>query len=158
MFTRMFIACHRVRPKLVAKLPGMPCDRGRLVTKLNNTKYCPTKIERIEVVATHQVKKNIFQRKSYFLRLETPFLCIVRIFKNGNQKKARMYFCWEIKIFVKRYNHRHDPLILKLHLTKGWRSKIQLFTLYGGQFTFSTKFLTLNYLLYSPTDAAPQFL
>ena len=25
-------------------------------------------------------------------------------------------------------------------------------------FTFSTQLLTLNYLLYSPTDAAPQFL
>ena len=32
------------------------------------------------------------------------------------------------------------------------------FTLYGGQFTISTQLLTLNYLLYSPTDAAPQFL
>ena len=27
----------------------------------------------------------------------------------------------------------------------------------GGQFTFSTQLLTLYYLLYSPTDAAPQF-
>lgn len=32
------------------------------------------------------------------------------------------------------------------------------FILYGGLFTFSTQFLTLNYLLYSPSDAAPQFL
>ena len=31
-------------------------------------------------------------------------------------------------------------------------------TLYDGQFTSSTQLLTLNYLLYSPTDAAPQFL
>ena len=31
-------------------------------------------------------------------------------------------------------------------------------TLYGGKFTFSTHLLTLNYLLYSPTSAAPQFL
>ena len=29
------------------------------------------------------------------------------------------------------------------------------FTLYGGQLTFSTQLLTLNYLLYSPTNAAP---
>ena len=33
-----------------------------------------------------------------------------------------------------------------------------LLTLYSGQFTFSTQLLTLNYLLYSPTDVAPQFL
>ena len=30
-------------------------------------------------------------------------------------------------------------------------------TLYGGPFTFSTYLLTLNYLFYSLTDAAPQF-
>ena len=35
---------------------------------------------------------------------------------------------------------------------------VQLGFLYGGQFTFSTQLLTLNHLLYSPTDAAPQFL
>ena len=32
------------------------------------------------------------------------------------------------------------------------------FTLYGGQLTISTQLLTPNYLLYSPTNAAPQFL
>ena len=35
---------------------------------------------------------------------------------------------------------------------------VSYFTLCGGQFTFSTQLLTLNYLLYSPTDATPQFL
>ena len=35
---------------------------------------------------------------------------------------------------------------------------VSFFTLYGGQFMFSTQLLKLNYLLYSPTDAAPQFL
>ena len=43
-----------------------------------------------------------------------------------------------------------------------WRSanarNVSLLTLYGGQFTFSTQLLTPNYLLYSPTAAAPQFL
>ena len=29
---------------------------------------------------------------------------------------------------------------------------------YGGQFTFSTQLLTLNYMLYSPTDASSKFL
>ena len=31
-------------------------------------------------------------------------------------------------------------------------------TFYSGQFTFLTQLLTLNYLLYSPADVAPQFL
>ena len=35
---------------------------------------------------------------------------------------------------------------------------VSFFTLYGGQFTFSTQLLTLNYLLYSPTGVAPLFL
>ena len=49
--------------------------------------------------------------------------------------------------------------VQRIVLTKGWRSKRQLFfTLYGGQFTFSTQLSTLNYLRYSPTDAAPEFL
>ena len=34
---------------------------------------------------------------------------------------------------------------------------VSLFTLYGGQFMFSTQLFTLNDLLYSPTDAALQF-
>ena len=38
--------------------------------------------------------------------------------------------------------------VQRIVLTKGWRSKRQLFfTLYGGQFTFSTQLSTLNYLL-----------
>ena len=34
---------------------------------------------------------------------------------------------------------------------------VSLLNLYGGEFTFSTQLLTLNYLLNCPTDAAPQF-
>ena len=37
-------------------------------------------------------------------------------------------------------------------------SIISFSTLYGGQFTFSTQLFALNYLLYTPTDIAPQFL
>ena len=38
--------------------------------------------------------------------------------------------------------------VQRIVLTRGWRSKRQLFfTLYGGQFTFSTQLSTLNYLL-----------
>ena len=36
--------------------------------------------------------------------------------------------------------------------------EMSAFNLYGGQFKFSTQLLTVSYLLYSPTDAAPQFL
>ena len=39
--------------------------------------------------------------------------------------------------------------------TKANARNVSFFTLYGGQFTFSTQLLTLNYLLYSPTDAVP---
>ena len=37
-------------------------------------------------------------------------------------------------------------------------SSVSPIALTKGHFTFSTQLLTLNYLLYSPTDAAPQFL
>ena len=35
---------------------------------------------------------------------------------------------------------------------------MQLLETSGGQFTFSTQLLKLNYLLYSPTDVAPYFI
>ena len=72
------------------------------------------------------------------------------------------------------FSHHHTPInsVAPLSANKTthnsqffqsfWRRanarKVSFFTLYGGQFTFSTQLLTLNYLLYSPTDAAPQFL
>ena len=49
-------------------------------------------------------------------------------------------------------------LVLTTELSKLATLKGSFFTLYGGQFTFSTQLLTLNYLPYSPTDALPQFL
>ena len=42
---------------------------------------------------------------------------------------------------------------------RSWeRPQTAISTLYGGEFTLSTRLLTLNHLLYSLSDAAPQFL
>ena len=40
---------------------------------------------------------------------------------------------------------------------EGLTLETSAFSLYGDQLTFSTELFTLNYPLYSPTDAAPQF-
>ena len=40
---------------------------------------------------------------------------------------------------------------------EGLTLETSAFSLYGDQLTFSTQLFTLNYPLYSPTDAAPQF-
>ena len=50
-------------------------------------------------------------------------------------------------------------LTTELKTLIGHRKELKsFFTFYGGQFTFSTQLLSSNYLLYSPTDATPQFL
>ena len=40
---------------------------------------------------------------------------------------------------------------------EGLMLETSAFSLHGDQLTFSTQLFTLNDLLYSPTDAAPQF-
>ena len=66
------------------------------------------------------------------------------------------------KIYALHFNFGvNHALCINPKLRSLWRRantrKVSFFTLYGGQFTFSTQLLTLNYLLYSPTDAATQF-
>ena len=56
------------------------------------------------------------------------------------------------------YKPTHNPKFLQSLWRKAYARNVSFFTLYGGQLTFSTQLLTLNYLLYSTTDAAPQFL
>ena len=53
---------------------------------------------------------------------------------------------------------QHNPQFLQSLRRRANARNVSFFTLYGGLFTFSTQLLTLNYLLYSPTDAAPQSL
>ena len=53
---------------------------------------------------------------------------------------------------------KHNPQFLQSLWRRVDARNVSFFTLYGGQSTFSTQLLTLNYLLYSPTDAVPQFL
>ena len=56
------------------------------------------------------------------------------------------------------HRNPHNPQLLQSLWRRANARNVSFFILYGGQFTFSTQLLTLNYLLYSPTYAAPQFL
>ena len=56
------------------------------------------------------------------------------------------------------YKLTHNPQFLQSLWRRANAQNVSFFTLYGGQFTFSTELWTLNYLLYSSTDAAPLFL
>ena len=73
-----------------------------------------------------------------------------------------LYFLFSHLLWTKHMSFKSkesDYLLGNLVLTTELKTWIgHSFTLYGGQFTFSTQLLTPNYLLCSPTDAAPQFL
>ena len=74
-------------------------------------------------------------------------------------QKKELRYRWEYgdeKVRINWLNEKHS-LIPSL-LRRANALKVSLLTLYGGQFTFSTQSLTLDHLLNSPTDAAPQFL
>ena len=74
-------------------------------------------------------------------------------------QKKELRYRWEYgdeKVKINWLNEKHS-LIPSL-LRRANALKVSLLTLYGGQFTFSTQSLTLDHLLYSPTDATSQFL
>ena len=101
------------------------------------------------------------------LKLRPVSELLLRLSQNQDLNGKIMIPCERFQNFTKPFNgvapfSAFKPTHTSQFLQSLWQRanarNVSLLTLYGGQFTFSTQLLTLNYLLYSPADAAPQFL
>ena len=75
--------------------------------------------------------------------------------------EMKLFWLWKLKLATVKSKKSDVSSVSPFVRAMGRRANarnVGSFTLCGGQFAFWIQLLTLNYLLYSPTDAAQQFV
>ena len=126
-----------------------------IVSKLSYFKLYKNNIFKfLNLLPSHLLYNWLIFLKQGFHFLWFYFRKIIQV-RQRLQIMSYMLFLRNVQIL--NYMHAREHVFMTNIQDCEHSSKKAKFTLYGGQFTFSTQLLTLNYLLYSPTDVAPQF-
>ena len=148
-----FTWCGFITPDVIASPPHL-FNRWSNLLLLSSIFKALSQITllRGKVECLGRVFHPVFRRDS--IRYCKTSTCGVPFRLLRTRSKHLSYKKWSILITLLCSSHSNS---IKSHTCQIFKL-FSLLTLYVGQFTFSTQLLALNYLLYSPTDAAPQFL